>query len=506
MEELKKLREEARLGGGIRRIEKQHAKGKLTARERLELLLDEDTFQEINPFLAPHAPDFGPAGEKFLGEGVITGYGTIEGRRVCVYAQDFTVWGGSFSQAQAEKICQLIGMALESGIPIIGLYDSVGARLQEGICGLAGYAELFWHNTMASGVIPQIAVILGPCPGSLAYSPALADFIIMVQETSQMFTSPEVIAPVAKEEADLEALGGAMTHSSKSGLAHFAAEDEEQALALTRKLLSYLPSNNMEDPPYLKPTDDPWRMDKALDTIVPEDPARPYEMKEVIQRVCDRESFFAVQEHFAPHVIVGFARLHGQVVGLVAHMPGRALDIDAADKITRFVRFCDCFNIPLLTFIDSPGFLPGVAQEHGGSIRHVARVAYAYSEATVPKISVIIRKAYGGAYVLMSSKGLRTDLTLAWPTAEIALMEAERAVELIFRREVKEAGDPAEKRARLMADFQDRFSKPFAAAATGHIDDIIMPHETRPRLIAALEFLKDKCASLPPKKHGNMPV
>ncbi len=510
VEELTKLREEASLGGGEQRIKQQHAKGKLTARERLKLLLDENTFQEMNPFVLHRTTDFGMAEQKFPGDSVVTGYGAIDGRRVCVYAQDFTVLGGSFSEAQAMKVCKIMDMALQGGVPVIGLNDSVGARIQEGVRSLAGYAELFWHNTIASGVIPQISVMLGPCAGGSVYSPGLTDFTIMTKGTSHMFiTGPRVIKTVTGEEVDLETLGGAMTHNTKSGVAHFAAENEEHALALTRKLLSYLPSNNMEDPPYIEPTDDPWRMDEALDTIVPEDPTQPYDMKEVIRLVFDLDSFFEVQEHFAQNIIVGFARLHGQVVGIVAQQPSilaGVLDIDASDKIARFVRFCDCFNIPLMTFVDSPGFLPGVAQEHGGIIRHGAKIVYAYSEATVPKISVVTRKAYGGAYIVMSSKYIRTDLTLAWPTAEIAVMGAEGAVEIIFRREIKGAEDPEATRARLVADFREKFSKPYAAAATGHIDDVIMPRETRPRLIAALEFLKDKHATLPPKKHGNMPV
>jgi propionyl-CoA carboxylase beta chain len=386
----------------------------------------------------------------------------------------------------------------------------VGARIQEGVWSLAGYAELFWRNTQASGVIPQISVMLGPCAGGSVYSPGLTDFTIMTKGISHMFiTGPGVIKTVTGEEVDLTTLGGAMTHNSVSGVAHFAADDEQQAMALTRRLLSYLPSNNVESPPYVEPMDNPWRMDGALDSIVPADPTLPYDMKEVIERVFDRGSFFEVHEHFAQNIIVGFARLHGYVVGIVAQQPmslAGVLDINASDKIARFVRFCDCFNIPLITFIDSPGFLPGTTQEHGGIIRHGAKIVYAYSEATVPKISLVTRKAYGGAYIVMSSKCIRTDLCYAWPSAEIAVLGAEGAVNIIFRREIAAADDPEAERQRLVEEYRNKFSKPYAAAASGHIDDVIAPRETRPRLIAALELLKDKQASLPPKKHGNMPV
>ena len=415
IEELKRLREEASLGGGAKRIEAQHAKGKLTARERLALLLDEGTFQEVDPFITHRTTDFGMAEQKYLGDSVVAGYGKIDGRRVCVYAQDFTVFGGSFSEAQAMKVCKVMDLALQGGLPVIGLNDSVGARIQEGVRSLAGYAELF----------------------------------------------------------------------------------------------SYLPSNNVEGPPYVESTDDPWRMDGALDSIVPADPTLPYDMKEVIERIFDRGSFFEVHEHFAQNIIVGFARLHGYVVGIVAQQPmvlAGVLDINASDKIARFVRFCDCFNIPLITFIDSPGFLPGTAQEHGGIIRHGAKIVYAYSEATVPKISIVTRKAYGGAYIVMSSKYIRTDLCYAWPSAEIAVLGAEGAVNIIFRREIAAADDPEAERQRLVEEYRIKFARPYAAAASGHIDDVIAPRETRPRLIAALELLKDKQASLPPKKHGNMPV
>jgi acetyl-CoA carboxylase carboxyltransferase component len=401
-------------------------------------------------------------------------------------------------------------LALQGGVPVIGLNDSVGARIQEGVRSLAGYAELFWRNTQASGVIPQISVMLGPCAGGSVYSPGLTDFTIMTKGISHMFiTGPEVIKTVTGEEVDFETLGGAMTHNTISGVAHFAADNEQQAIALIRRLLSYLPSNNMESPPYVEPMDDPWRMDGSLDSIVPADPALPYDMKGVIERVFDRDSFFEVHEHFAQNIIVGFARLHGYVVGIIAQQPmilAGVLDINASDKICRFVRFCDCFNIPLITFIDSPGFLPGTTQEHGGIIRHGAKIVYAYSEATVPKISLVTRKAYGGAYIVMSSKYIRTDLCYAWPSAEIAVLGAEGAVNIIFRREIAAAEDPEAEHQRWVEEYRNKFSKPYAAAASGHIDDVIAPRETRPRLIAALELLKDKQASLPAKKHGNMPV
>jgi propionyl-CoA carboxylase beta chain len=505
-EELEGYREQASLGGGESRIKAQHAKGKRTARERLALLLDEGTFQELSPYVASrHA-----GGDAIAGDAVVTGYGLIDGRRVCVYAQDFTVFGGSFSEAQGAKVAQVMDLALQSGLPMIGLNDSVGARIQEGVYGLAGYAELFWRNTQASGVIPQISVMLGPCAGGSVYSPGLTDFIIMTREISHMFiTGPDVIRTVTGEEVDLETLGGADTHNQTSGVAHFCAADEDEALAMTRRLLSYLPSNNIENPPFASSGDDPGRMDPELDLLVPEDPTVPYDMRQVLDGVFDRGSFFEVQAAFAPNAIVGFARLHGAVVGIVAQQPlhlAGVIDIDASDKISRFVRFCDCFNIPIVTFVDSPGFLPGVGQEHGGIIRHGAKIVYAYSEATVPKISIVTRKAYGGAYIVMSSKYIRTDLCLAWPTAEIAVMGADGAVAILNRRELKAAGDPKALHARLVAEFQEQFGKPYVAAASGHVDDVIKPSETRPRLVTALQILKDKSVQGPAKKHGNMPV
>ncbi len=508
--ELKEQREKIKQGGGPKRIETQHAKGKLTARERVARLLDEGTFQEIDAYMTHRHTDFDMDKQRYPGDSVVTGFGKINGRPVCIYAQDFTVLGGSFSEVQGQKVAKVMDMALESGVPVIGLNDSVGARIQEGVYSLAAYSELFWRNTQASGVIPQISVMLGPCAGGSVYSPGLTDFVIMTKGTSHMFiTGPQVIKTVTREEVDLETLGGAMTHNTVSGVAHFAADDEGHALELTRTLLSYLPSNNAEPPPALEPTDDPWRMDEELNTIVPTDPGEAYNMKTIIRKVFDLDSFFEVHRDFAQNAIVGFARLHGQVVGVIAQQPmilAGVIDIDASDKIARFIRFCDAFNIPLVTFIDSPGFMPGVAQEHGGIIRHGAKIVYAYSEATVPKLAVVTRKAYGGAYIVMSSKYIRTDLVLAWPTAEIAVMGAEGAVNILYRKHLKAVADPEAERARLVAEFREKFSKPYRAAASGHIDDILIPAETRPRLIAALELLRDKQVTLPPKKHGNMPL
>jgi propionyl-CoA carboxylase beta chain len=504
--ELEKRRQQASLGGGEARIQAQHAKGKRTARERLALLLDEGTFQEINPYITTRQPDLDP----LAGDAVVTGYGLIDGRRVCVYAQDFTVFGGSFSEAQAMKVSQMMDLALQGGLPVIGLNDSVGARIQEGVYSLAGYAELFWRNTQASGVVPQISVMLGPCAGGSVYSPGLTDFVIMTRQLSHMFiTGPDVIRTVTGEEVDLETLGGTETHNRISGVAHFAAADEADALSITRRLLSYLPSNNVENPPFAATGDDPWRMDAALDALIPDDPTVPYDMVQILDAVFDRGSFFEVHAAFAPNAITGFARLAGTVVGVVAQQPlylAGVIDIDASDKIARLVRFCDCFNIPLITFVDSPGFLPGVGQEHGGIIRHGAKIVYAYSEATVPKVSIVTRKAYGGAYIVMSSKYIRTDLCLAWPMAEIAVMGAEGAVAILNRRALQQAEDPKALHARLVAEFREKFGKPYVAAASGHIDDVIKPSETRPRLATSLQLLYDNAVHGPAKKHGNMPL
>jgi acetyl-CoA carboxylase carboxyltransferase component len=508
--ELEEQREKFKQGGGPKRIETQHAKGKLTARERILRLLDEGSFQEIDAYVTHRHADFGMDEQRYPGDSVVVGFGKINGRPVCVHAQDFTVLGGSFSEVQGQKVAKAMDLALDAGVPVIGLNDSVGARIQEGVYSLAAYAELFWRNTHASGVIPQISVMLGPCAGGSVYSPGLTDFVIMTKGTSHMFiTGPEVIKTVTREEVDLETLGGAMAHSAVSGVAHFAADDEDHALELTRTLLSYLPSNNAEPSPAIEPTDDPWRMDPELNSLVPTDSSQAYNMKTVIRKVCDLGSFLEVHEFFAQNAVVGFARLHGQVVGLVAQQPmilAGVIDIDAADKMARFIRFCDAFNIPIITFVDSPGFMPGLAQEHGGIIRHGAKIVYAYSEATVPKLCVVTRKAYGGAYIVMSSKYIRTDLVFAWPTAELAVMGADGAVNILYRKQLKALGDPEAERARLVAEFREKFSKPYAPAASGHIDDILIPAETRPRLIAALELLRDKRAKLPPKKHGNIPL
>jgi acetyl-CoA carboxylase carboxyltransferase component len=508
--ELQEQREKIRLGGGPRRIEVQHAKGKLTARERIDRLLDEGSFQEIDAYITQRHSDFGMDKQRHPGDSIITGFGKINGRNVCLYAQDFTVSGGSFSEVNGQKVAKAMDLALQAGVPVIGLNDSVGARIQEGVYGLAAYAELFWRNTQASGVIPQISVMLGPCAGGSVYSPALTDFVIMTKQTSHMFiTGPEVIKTVTFEDIDSETLGGATTHSSVSGVAHFAADNEDQSLQLTRQLLSYLPSNNAEPPPACQPGDDPWRMDPELNTIVPADPGQAYDMKSIIRKVFDLNSFLEIHRDFARNAIVGLVRLHGQVAGIVAQQPAvlaGVIDIDASDKMASFIRFCDAFNIPVITFIDSPGFMPGLAQEHGGIIRHGAKIVYAYSEATVPKLSIVTRKAYGGAYIVMSSKYIRTDLTFAWPTAEIAVMGPEGAVNILYRKQLKALEHSGAEHARLVAEFRERFSTPYTSAASGHIDDILIPAETRPRLIAALELLRDKQASLPPKKHGLMPL
>jgi acetyl-CoA carboxylase carboxyltransferase component len=508
--ELQDKRKQVLQGGGPDRVEAQHKKGKLTARERVMRLLDEGTFREIGAYMMQRHTDFGLDKEKYPGDAVVTGFGKIDGRRVCIFAQDFTILGGSFSEVVGQKVAQLMDLALEAGVPVIGLNDSGGARIQEGVYSLAAYGELFWRNTQASGVVPQISVILGPCAGGAVYSPALTDFIIMTKGASQMFiTGPEVVRAVTGEQVDVETLGGAMAHNAVSGVAHFAADDEDQALVTTRRLLSYMPGNCMEQAPLNQPTDDPWRMDVTLNTIVPVDPNEAYDMKAVINAIIDLDSFLEVQENFAQNAIVGFARLHGQSVGVVAQQPmilAGVIDIDASDKIARFVRFCDAFNIPVITFTDSPGFMPGVHQEHGGIIRHGAKIVYAYSEATVPKLTVVTRKGYGGAYIVMGSKHLHADLVFAWPSTEIAVMGADGAINILYRKQLKEAADPAAMRAELAAEYRNKFANPYASAAAGAIDDILIPSETRPRLIAALELLRDKQAKLPPKKHGTMPL
>ena len=508
-EELLHHREALRQGGGPEAVAQQHAKGKLTARERIDRLLDPGSFEEVDPYVTHRHTAFGLDQKRFPGDSVVVGFGRIDGRKVAMAAQDFTVIGGSFSEVQAQKVCKVLDLAVASGVPFVALNDSVGARIQEGVWSLAGYSELFWRNTLASGVVPQISVMLGPCAGGSVYSPGLTDFIIMTERISHMFiTGPDVIRTVTGEEVDFDTLGGAQTHATVSGVAHFVAADEDEALFLTKRLLSYLPSNNVDPPPRLAPADDPARADPALDTLVPPEGTQSYDVREVIVRVFDLDSFFEVHAHFAPNAVVGFARLNGEVVGVVANQPAHlagVLDIDASDKIARFVRFCDAFNVPLVTFVDCPGFMPGTVQEHGGIIRHGATIVYAYSEATVPKVCVVTRKAYGGAYIVMSSKYIRTDLVYAWPTAEIAVMGAEGAVNILYRKRLAEVENP-EVRAQFLAEFREQFGSPYAAAASGHVDDVILPSQTRARLVAALDFLRDKQAAPLPKKHGNIPL
>ncbi len=509
---LNDLREKSRQGGGEARIARQHERGKMTARERLDLLLDQGTFRELDAFVVQRERNFGmdDPENQILGDSVVTGWGTINGRLVYAYSQDFTVFGGSLSEVHAAKICKIMEMAMKTGAPVIGLNDSGGARIQEGVVSLGGYADIFLRNTLASGVIPQISAIMGPCAGGAVYSPALTDFIFMVKGTSHMFvTGPDVVKTVTHEEVTMEELGGAMTHNTVSGVAHMAAESEAHCFALIRELLTYLPQNNLEDPPFEASTDDPLRMDDRLNTIVPDNANKPYDIKEVIRMIVDGGVFYEIHEHFAQNIVVGFARLGGYSVGLVANQPqvlAGVLDISASEKAARFVRFCDCFNIPIITFEDVPGFLPGVGQEHGGIIRHGAKLLYAYCEATVPKITIITRKAYGGAYCVMNSKHIRSDLNLAWPTAEIAVMGPDGAVNIIFRQEIAESDDPVTAKTALVNDYRDRFANPYVAASRGYLDDVIEPRETRPRLINALEVLRNKRDNNPPKKHGNIPL
>ncbi len=510
IQELRDLRTQAQLGGGQARIDRQHAKGKLTARERIERLLDPGTFRELDMFVSHRTVGFGVEEQRYLSDSVVTGWGRIDGRLVYLFSQDFTVFGGSLGEVHAEKICKVMDLAMKNGAPVIGLNDSGGARIQEGVTSLAAYAYVFLRNVLASGVVPQISAIMGPCAGGAVYSPAMTDFILMVKETSFMhITGPDVIKAVTREEVTSEELGGSMVHNAKSGVAHFAAEDEEDGFYQIRKLLSYLPQNNMEDPPFVPTDDPPDRKDEALDTLVPDNPNKPYNMKDIIRRVVDDGDFFEVQEHWAQNIIVGFARLGGFSVGIVAQQPmvlAGVLDIDSSTKAARFVRFCDCFNIPIITFEDVPGFLPGVNQEHGGIIRNGAKLLYAYCEATVPKVTVITRKAYGGAYDVMSSKHIRGDISYAWPSAEIAVMGPEGAVNIIFRKQIAEARDPEAERARLVQEYRDTFANPYVAAARGYIDDVIEPRETRLRLIEGLQMLQNKRDTNPPKKHGNIPL
>jgi propionyl-CoA carboxylase beta chain len=510
IERLHDLQQEAVAGGGPEAIKRQHARGKLTARERLELLLDPGSFVETDALARHRAGALGLDRIRPYGDGVVTGWGTIDGRKVFVYSQDFTVFGGSLGEVVAEKICKIMDLAVATGAPVIGINDSGGARIQEGASSLAGYGYIFDRNVRCSGVIPQISVIMGPCAGGAVYSPAITDFVLMVKETSHMFiTGPEVIKAVTGEEVTFEELGGALTHASRSGIAGFTAEDEQDCLAQVRYLLSFLPSNNLEDPPSYTPTDQPDRRDESLNSVVPDSPKAPYDMKDVIKRVVDDGVFYEVFSLWAMNIVIGFARLDGQSVGIVANQPkvlAGTLDFDSSEKAARFIRFCDAFNIPILTFVDVPGFLPGTAQEYGGIIRRGAKLLYAFTEATVPRITVITRKAYGGAYVVMNSKHLRADASYAWPTAEIAVMGSEGAVNIIYRKEIQSAPDPAAKRAELIGDYEERFSNPYIAAERGYVDDVIEPAETRPRLIQALRMLRTKREQVPPRKHGNIPL
>ena len=504
IEQLAALNHQAELGGGEDRIAKQHAAGKLTARERIELLLEKGSFVEVDKFVTHRCTEFGLEKQRPLGDGVVTGYGLIGKRTVFVFAQDFTVFGGALSETYARKICKIMDMAMQLGAPVIGLNDSGGARIQEGVRSLAGYAEIFLRNSMASGVIPQISAIMGPCAGGAVYSPALTDFIFMVKEKSHMFiTGPDVVKAVTHEEVGKVELGGAYTHSTKSGVTHFMCDTEEETLMSIRELLGFLPANNMEDAPLVPCTDDIRREEESLQEVIPDDPNIPYDIKDIIETVVDNHYFFEVMPHFAKNIVVGFARLGGRTVGIVANQPAflaGVLDIDASDKAARFIRFCDCFNIPLVTFEDVPGFLPGCTQEHDGIIRHGAKIVYAYAEATVPKITLITRKAYGGAYIVMSSKPTGADVNLAYPMAEIAVMGAEGAVNILYRKATGEEKEQA------MKEYAENFSNPYRAAEQGFIDEIIMPRQTRFKLIQALEMAKNKSQSNPPKKHGNMPL
>jgi propionyl-CoA carboxylase beta chain len=510
LDRIQKLSHEAEQGGGEDRLKKQRQNGRMTARERVEFLLDRGSFVELDKFKTHRITDFGMDQRKVAGDGVVTGYGTIDGRRICIFSHDFTVFGGSLSGAFAEKVCKVMDLAVKTGCPVIGLNDGSGARIQEGVVSLAGYADIFLRNVMSSGVVPQISAILGPCAGGAVYSPAITDFIIMVRDTSYMFiTGPDVIKAATHEEVTMQELGGADTHSQRSGVCHLEADDDQGALSLIREMLSYIPSNNTEDPPFVAATDDPNRADPELDSIVPENPNRPYDMTDIINRVVDDGHFFQIQKDYAQNILCGFARLGGYSVGVVANQPAHlagVLDIDSSTKAARFVRFCDAFNIPLVTFVDVPGFLPGTAQEFNGIIRHGAKLLYAFCEATVPKVTVITRKAYGGAYDVMSSKHIRGDFNFAYPTAEIAVMGPEQAINIVFRNELAAAKDVAAERARLADDYRRTFANPFKAAELGYIDQIIMPRDTRPRLIQSLRALENKRDRNPPRKHGNIPL
>jgi acetyl-CoA carboxylase carboxyltransferase component len=510
LETLRAMRARALEGGGPDRIAQQHGRGKLTARERLALLLDDGSFQEMGALATHQETAFGLADQRYPGDGIVAGFGKIHGRRVAVFAQDFTVLGGSFSKVQSNKISRLQDLALESGVPLIGLNDSGGARIQEGVASLAAYGEVFVRNVLSSGVVPQISVILGPCAGGAVYSPALTDFVVMARGTSSMFlTGPDVIEAVTGEQVTIEELGGSAVHDARSGVAHLVGEDEAAALELVKVLLGYLPQNNNEDPPQVAPYDPPDRMDDELNELIPADEAEAYDVRDILARIFDRDSFLEVHPAYAPNAVVGFARLDGFSVGIVANQPAvmaGVLDIDASDKIARFIRICDVYNIPVVTFVDCPGFLPGVDQEYRGVIRHGAKIIYAYCEATVPKISIVTRKAMGGAYVAMSSRQMRTDVAFAWPGAQIAVMGAEAAVRILYRREVREAADPAAAEAEYVARYREAFFNPYRAADVGQVDEVIEPRETRPRLIRALELLRTKVQQNPPRKHGLFPA
>ena len=507
---LNELDQEAKLGGGQKRIDEQHKKGKMTARERIELLLDEGSFNELDRFVIHQCTDFGMDEKRVLGDGVVTGYGTIEGRLVYIFSQDFTVFGGSLGEMFAKKVCKIMDLAVKAGAPVIGLNDSGGARIQEGVASLAGYGDIFFRNVTTSGVIPQISAVLGPCAGGAVYSPALTDFIIMVDKTSHMFiTGPDVVKTVLGQEVSFEELGGAMIHSTTSGVTHFIAKDEQQCIQIIKKLLSYLPSNYLEDAPIVEIGDDPNRSDESLGTILPDDPDKPYDVKEVINRIVDNADFFEVQALWAQNIVIGFARLNGKTIGIVANQPAHnagALDVNSSMKAGRFVRFCDAFNIPIVTFVDVPGFLPGIEQEHGGIIKHGSKLLYAYCEATVPKVTVILRKDYGGAYDVMGSKHSGADINYAWPTAEIAVMGPHGAINIIFRKEIAEAKDQKKKHNELVNEYRQKFASPYIAAQKGYIDEVIIPAETRPKLISALESLATKRELRPSRKHSNVPL
>ena len=508
--ELQRLKELGRLGGGQERIDAQHARNKLTARERIDILLDEGSFEELDSLVTHRTVEFGLDKQRYHGDAVVTGYGKVDGRTVYLFSQDFTVFGGSLSEAVSEKICKVMDLAMKNGAPVIGINDGGGARIQEGVVSLKGYGDIFLRNTLASGVVPQISVVMGPAAGGAVYSPAITDFIFMTTGTSQMYiTGPDVIRAVTQEEVSHEELGGAQVHSTKSGVAHFAIEGEEECLAEVRRLLSFLPSNNMEDPPFSEPLDDPNRFCDDLASIVPEDPMKPYDTHQVIYSIVDDSDFLEVHPFWAANIVVGFARMGGRAVGIVSNNPvalAGVLDVDSSRKGARFVRFCDAFNVPIVTLADVPGYLPGIAQEYGGIITHGAKLIYAYSEATVPKVTVIIRKAYGGAYVVMGSKHLRSDVNLSWPSAEIAVTGPDAAVNIVFRREIEAAKDADAKRKELVARYREQFANPYVTASRGFIDDVIEPRDTRRKIIRALEMLQNKTDSNPPKKHGNIPL